>query len=490
MEKIKEKLKIEKMEEVPSLAELVEQGEKEIEKKAREIKKAGKERVARVAESIGVSEEAVEEEKKKMVFEKREKGILEKIKGLARDTKNKIKLALGKEVESDEEDIEVVEEEYEPFNPEEELKKVTKLTQEDTKGLKPREITALKRERLNIYKEELMKQKEGIAELRLEIRKKIEKNPDASIEELMEEVDSRAKGLRLTEKQKEVFSDLMKSYTEKHEAIQRTRELFPKDRDLYKACIGMLPKGEVEVVQGPMSFYFKCSDPEDFVEARVASLRSVNREISPERRTKLGSAQGVAIPFSEIPELKGLLILENSTKSRDSEKTHAHEEQHVVYKLFEEKFLREEIIDKVSSAKNATEAKKIMSPYLKFLREEILERRAKDEILAFYREGTDHFRILATLTAEKGAYNFFEVYKKQIKKMLESLGLDESQYGSLLDKIFVEEYKDILRKGIWAIMDLEEMGKSREEVIELLIDEHFEHWPTVVRRLKEVKKGK
>lgn len=489
MEKLEttKKSKIEKpSEEIPSLEELVSQKEKEIERGVKEIQKTGEKRIEHVAESIGVSEEEVGEEKKKMVFEKREGHILGKIKELVGETKEKINSMSGKEIELGEEDIEIVEEKYEPFDPAEEYENVQKIVESGAS-------TALKERMLNEYKSELMKQKEGIAKLQLDLRKKIEKEPDSSAEELMEKVNLRAPELRLAENQKKFFKDFLDTYEKKHELIKETREKYPNDKKLFEECFGFKPKGKVKVLQGPMSFYFKCSNPEDFSEIFYQKSKgSMDENMMEIVENKV---KGVAPHFSKIESLKENVILENSNivPKEKSKLTRKHEEQHVWYDCLRKERaefgLRLGLVEKQWYAGEKEEA---LVTYLRDLREEMTEDTTKNETLARLINNEELAYIRSALMGQH--YHILEKFGEELEERIKKLKLEEVYNKQLLaeatEEVFKNEYEDIVDGGLKSLYDLKKMGMDNDKIIELLVPEHMEQWPNIVRRLKQEKKKK
>ena len=131
---------------------------------------------------------------------------------------------------------------------------------------------------------------------------------------------------------------------------------------------------------------------------------------------------------------------------------------------------------------------------MRFLRDvHISEPQAKNEILAYYKGGEALKGINGRLIGsakKKSLYDFFVVYKEYfLSRVLKRFKIDEKEIEPLLEKVFVEEYEEIIKKATRTIKELEGLGKSRDEIVELLTTEHIERWPNLARRLKQAKKG-
>lgn len=502
IEELPEDLLEEEAEE-PSLEDLVKRRESEIKKAgkaAKEVEQKGESRVEKVAGNIGVTEKQKEQAKEAVNFEERKEGIVSKMKSAFTEMKARMqKLLSGKqeakpveveeETELAEEYIEKIEEK-EAFDQVKEYKKVQKI-------LESNQGPEVNKRAIKEYKKEVMKQKEGIAELQESLRKNIENNPELLVEKLMEKVENRAGEIRLTNKQKETFKEFLEAYAQKHKAVKSAREKYPNDKELFGACFGFEPKGKIKMEQCPMSFYFKCSNPEDFTGVLERSMGGNLSAYTRDIITRMAKAATVQ-DYSLIPGLNGLLIVENSKimeSRQEADEAKVHEEQHVLYNLFREKSVKGDIKEKMQQAKNKQEKAEAIVDYLRIYRRESMPGyRPKDEILAYYRQGEDLKKTLKRLSATKeegGGYDYFFKKKESILKAVEKdFGVAGEEAEGVAKKVFRDEYKEVLARGIKSLNDLESMGKSRDEIVELLMKEDLEQWPNLVRHKKQVKEGK
>jgi len=118
--------------------------------------------------------------------------------------------------------------------------------------------------RLEKYKEELIKQKEGIAEIQTDLENQIRENPDLSQEELMKTVLAKAPKYKLSENQLALFQETLNKYVERHRAVRETRKKYPHDKELFRACFGKKPEGFVEVIEQPANLHFRCDNLADY----------------------------------------------------------------------------------------------------------------------------------------------------------------------------------------------------------------------------------
>lgn len=290
----------------------------------------------------------------------------------------------------------------EQFSSKEELEKVRKAPKEE------------KRVKLEEFKEKLAAQKEGIADLELKLIANIRANPDIGPQELNSIIEEMGERFGLTEEQKLITRTILARYRLKHEAVKKAAEGIPDPSDLFKAVFGQAPKGKVEVVQGPMTVYFRCYDLRDY--ALIRSQAFAEKRVLTERDLAAAEvSRGAHIRKSLIPELEGTIIAENAAKVPENEKpqTLIHEEQHAINHLFKEERDRTILLNE-KPAQTRSEAKNLAERYLREQRE-WAESRAKDEILAYFSTGEEPRRILLRLKPGEGRYDYFrEIREREI----------------------------------------------------------------------------
>jgi len=386
---------------------------------------------------------------------------------------------------------------YKPFDPEVELKNIRQGDKEAQNA------------RLEKYKNELIKQKEGIAEIQTDLENQIRKNPDLSQEELIKTVLAKAPKYKLSENQLALFQETLNKYVERHQAVREARKKYPRDKELFKACFGKEPTGFVEIMERPANLHFRCDNLTDY--AWIYKLKfSEPKQKQNITMSDIKSADKTGGFFLSrsclLPSLNYAITVEKTglqtTNRPKSERIIKHEEQHSIYKLFKEQRLRNsieriltepEIREKINQELRDKKSPKILVDYLRTIREDF-ENFAKNEILAFYKSGDPFFRAIDHLLMPRGLLDYFYQNKEYIHKILqnrltpETVKRHKKEIERILKQVFVDEYHQELFDNVYAIRALEKMGKSRNEIIYLLITEPLSRWSKLVERIKTAKK--
>lgn len=374
-----------------------------------------------------------------------------------------------------------------------ELKKVFKIKRGDEKAAA-----------LEDFKEKFAEEKKGFAKLQEEMIKRVRLDPDGHTAN-REYLKEKSAKLGATPAQTNDMLGIFEEYARKHDSVRAIRKEHPDNAELFETLFGKKPAGKIEVVEGPMTLYFKCRDTNDYALIHSGAFVE-NRAVTNDEFEKAMKSAGCSINTSRIPGLGGTIIAENTTDlvkgsenihfqfmkkkyiEKKSEDIRAHEEQHAFKALFRESFAKKYIAEK--SAVNG---------YLRFLRERIAEPRAKDEILAFFKDGmSDRQIVLDTLTRAKedgGIYDYWEEYlekNKLPKAVKESLHDPEynKKFFERANSVFRDEYRAMVENGLRNLLFLRIKGYSKDEIIGLLISEPLSRWPKVIGRLVEAERIK
>lgn len=345
------------------------------------------------------------------------------------------------------------------------------------------------RQDLAEFKKDLIHQKEGIAQTIEELRKIIEANPGVTKEFLLSRVQGPAQEYRFNRRQLFYFKLGIEGYLEKHLAVEKYRTEYPDDTNLFEACFGRKPEGKIEVVKGPMTFYFRCFNPDDY--AFIYNHFSETKD-----KARAYQATGAAIPKAEREELWGTITAENVTResSFPSEEVRIHEEQHQFNKLFQRDKIRprhDELLEKSEDSEKA--AMRFAHELVRVVRGVMMDSRAKDEILAYYKTGTAVNKIYEKLT-ELENYDYLKENEESIRSgLLGSIkmtvtavsgqAIDLSELKSYIEMVFGEGYKTDLKRWTDSISKLEQKGYTRDRIISLLYQEPVNSWPNLARRI-------
>jgi len=460
-----------------SIVEFAEKTINSIEKESWTLMQQGIQEIDRVNKGIELSAENIVKVEKELDVFDRLKDLEEKIYLLIKQTKERITALIAPEKES-----EPVITPGEIFDPEAALKRVRKFPKKEQS------------QELKEFKEKLAYQKEGLARIQEQLIIAIRKNPDASTGQLYEIVRDFGPRYGLTEAQKETAKSMLQTYVEKHKRVREIRGQCPDDDDLWFALFGNIPRGRIEVIEGPMTLYFRCHDIVDYGLIYSQSFLQ-NRQITQEDERVANMSGGVSVGTSLAKGLDGTIIAENA-EGRPFEGyakgTFLHEEQHAMKKLFREELTKNNALQELKASKTDEEREAAMRHYFQWLRHNE-EGRAKDEIFAFLKDGfhspQDTLKYLTESKEEGGLYDYFANEEEGlIQFLVPKLG---EKHKPLIQKtvqqVFVTEYRKFLEDGIGAFTALREEGYSQEQTIALLIKEPLTKWEKVVRRLLKAK---
>ena len=385
-----------------------------------------------------------------------------------------------------------------PFFPEQEVKNILKAPSDERK------------EKLSDFKERYFEQKKDLAEVYDKMAAIIRQSPDDHYDNYGH-LKTLLDGAGASPEQAMVGTNAFGEYMKKHNAVSDIRKKYPDDAVLYKAIFKKAPRGKVEVITGPMTLYFKCSNVVDY--ARIFSDAPLqNREITAHDIDTANNSRGVSKSTSSVPGLEGCIIAENTSLITskykndpemeaiqgihfESKGTQDHEEQHAIKKLFEDEYFRKGAFDKISSAKNEKERLGAVVKTFRYDRERIADSRAKDEILAYFKENMLSKIIYDSLTKPKsagGIYDYWEEYKlntgERFRKEWKDM-LKDQKIRPLIDeaekKVFKDEYHKLIENSIRNAYFLYHKGYTEEQVIGLLVNEPLSKWAKVVGRLVE-----
>ena len=382
------------------------------------------------------------------------------------------------------------------FDPEEEVKKIKKLSRGNKKAA------------IAEFKNKWTYQKEGLAITQEIIIKAIRKNPDASPDELYDYMIKVAELFGFTEKQKDLAKSVLKKYAEKHKFIKETRRQFPDDIDLFEDFFGRKPSGKIEVLEGPISICFRVYNQKDF--AYLYSGAFLKRR-SPTKKEieESDDSGGFMIEELKVPRFKGVVFIESvDVKSdfvEDSKDIFNHEEQHIINFLFEKEFMNTpeykdevaKILARLKMAEKDNERELVIKQYFSYIRKKF-ENLARNEIIAYLTEegnGFDDYfleEVILNLTAlrkDGGIYDYYfnehDIIRKYVfKDIVKIIGRKFMPSIRLIaNEVFVDEYKNIIREAVNSLELLHDKKYSKEQIIALMQKEPLRKWRRVVGRL-------
>jgi len=365
------------------------------------------------------------------------------------------------------------------FDPKKELQEIRYLPKTQRKGA------------LEVFKKKLAFQQERLGSLQEQIIDIMRKNPDASMETIYNVALDIGSNFGMSEDQKKLTHSIIKTYTEKHQKIREVRREFTDDRELFRALFGRLPMGKLEVIEGPITLYFRLQNIKDYAFLRSNAFLQ-NRNPEPKEIRSAQMSGGVALRETLVPGLDWVAIVEKSSSSisgrdfkpkKPIERVYWHEEQHAIKRLFATQRRWQATWVSLENAKNDQERQEALKNHLRIRRLQA-EEYARDEILAYFKIGELKYTY-ENLLEEGGLYNYFtddeEDLKTRLKKVL--AGYPQSLIDGLVKKVWVDEYRQTLKDAINSLEELENIGYSKDQAISVLIHEPLGRWKKVINRL-------
>jgi hypothetical protein len=350
-----------------------------------------------------------------------------------------------------------------------------------------------RRLRLEEFEQKLIYQREGLAGIQARIMEAIEKNPNVSSGALVEVVRDFGGWYGLTEEQRDVIKSFVGTYTEKNSLVRGLREKEPDDKKLFETLFGRLPKGEVKIIPGPMTFYVRCHDLNDYAYLCSGAYLD-NREPSPEEILDADKSAGASLFRSKVVGLEGSIMIEKVERNisdSESNNTRIHEQQHAVNKLFRRKVQIEELKQTLQECglkiyKDSPEKEQAIRDYFLFWSKNSAEETGKDEIIAYFKDGVNSAKSILIFLQKADSYDFIANIDKSIR---EDFGaFFESEDLKLITQIakeIKERYHQLLEQGVEAFEQLR-LNHSIEETIALLIHQPLSQWSKVADRHKDV----
>ncbi len=360
------------------------------------------------------------------------------------------------------------------FSPEEELAKIRSLPSEQ------------KREALNIFKEKLARQREGLATCRTFIERGIEFNHDISREKLVGLVDKFATQYGFNERQKQIAEQLIDGYFVNRQKVLEVRQQFPDDHALVGELTGVnIDKNEkIDVTVGPMTI--------DIDANGFNSGRLYERADKPVIGFKYGGfasqSRGENHVYYVVINKDKWISLVGYDGDLSGQRRRNHEHEHQKNKLFRAVFEHQEapteLVDYVGEQDLETK-RVILEDFFDASRDAALEK-ARDEITASLYD-----RNLQTLQSQ--LYYFFFSGKHDAYDYLRYLRnweefKNDTFYQETAQRMLVQEYRATIESAVNSYAELVNKGKySTQEATALLTDKPLADWPKTVRRLLEQK---
>lgn len=364
----------------------------------------------------------------------------------------------------------------EVFSPAEELLKIRKAPKNE------------KRELLSVFKENLMRQREALANCRVFIERSIEFNHDVSGPNLVRIIQNFRKEYGFTDEQRQIAGQLIYEYYENRQKVLEIRKFFPDDTVLVKELTGVQfsKTDKLNVTVGPMTIDIST---QGFNAGRI--YEKADSSVIDFKHGGFASQSHDAdrvfyIVLNEDKDMRKLLNDPTGTRVRQ------HEHEHQKNKLFRAVFehtLSEQEIDCLWRDYEIEGDEKYKRTFLEnyfYAEREQAWEHAKDEITAS----------LQNKSLSQLQQDLDWMFLRQVDNSYDYLAFlrdfeakkDDVLYQETSQKILVEEYKSTIEKAVTSFADLvNKGGYSIQEAIALLMDKSLSHWPKTIQRLLEHK---
>jgi hypothetical protein len=298
-----------------------------------------------------------------------------------------------------------------------------------------------------------------------------------------------------------IANEAMDKFVAKRKAIKEVREKYPDDRELFRALYGKYPEGEIRIDVETAMLSVICYDLRDYGYIHSKGWKNPGSLPKDKNLERANLSRGVTNVSCLIPELSDAISIQNAQGRNEAQISHVntHEERHIINGLLERKepignyITANEVAEKLRKGATEEEIEKIFIKGCRFERR-TGERRARDEILAYLKDGTDLDIIEGTLKekeSEGGIYDFLAKYTKPefVDEVVERYGeKHKDTIAWAARKVFINEYHELIEKSLDAFRRLkDEGGYPHSQAIEILSQEPLGRWAKVTERILKAK---
>ncbi|MDP3052167.1 MAG: hypothetical protein Q8N42_01530, partial [bacterium] len=379
---------------------------------------------------------------------------------------------------------------YKYFDASEELEKINKFTEAELKNLTPNERLELKKEKLKNLKKELAEQMVGISKINAEMETMALDSDVIDRKKLDNYLSEKAEVYRLNPVQLEKYRYVLDKIGERNRTINEVAGKFAgkTDGEIFFEMFGQKPAGEVEIKKGALSFFVICKNIKDYSRLYAGNDKPEDVEIARNTGGFAGGGRTV------MRGLEGYTTtVANAAITSDKswlESVKIHEEKHILETMTRKVEIAGEYEKFTGSEKIEIQKKELCE----MINQDKIrnERRAKNEVFAYIKDGTpvksdapfreDIKKILLRKKAEGGLYDYFEFDKKFYSHP------DYAKFGKeLLNDVYVEfrnKYEQDITKALETADRLEKLGFPKDRIIGLFQAERLDQWDKTYIRFK------
>lgn len=358
------------------------------------------------------------------------------------------------------------------FSPQEELTKIKSLPREQ------------KREALSTFKENLARQREALATMRVFIERSIEFNHDVPREKLMGLIEKFGTQYGFDNRQRQGSEQIIDGYYKNRQKVLEIRQQFTDDYELVNQLTGVTLKGEkLDVQVGPMTIDIGV---EGFNAGRI--YEGSNEPVINFEDSGFTSQSSGKNPINYIVINQDKWI-RKACSDLSTKRVRNHEYEHNKNKLFRDVFMYKHnrpisLCDYIDERDQEIK-KAILEDYFDRDRKVALEK-VKDEITSSLLDRTLpqlQYQLEDFFFKQNGSYDYLACLRNwEIFK-------DDPFYQETEQRMLVQEYKKTIQRAVDSYAELVNRGKySNQVAVALLTDKPLDDWPKTIRRLLEQKK--
>lgn len=315
-----------------------------------------------------------------------------------------------------------------------------------------------------------------------------------SAAQLHREVDQAACDVQLPRYSIADYKTMFSQMVQQSRAVHEFRHAFTNDRSLFRSCFGFFPEGEIQIIQGPLSLYFRLFAPEDY--AKVFAGQRNGDKASAMQLARASLTDGALLHYAALPEqVRGAITVENNRHERlfvgERVTIFQHEEDHVIHQFFTAPWMHAPSTFPVNRLSPDT------TPAPQLYRQAIADSlgiscalrvfpRCKDEILAQFNDDRS-IAYIEQVLAETGAaalYDFAGQERDEIRRT-QAMRYAPREVGMLVRAHLRERYQRVLTGALESLQELEAAGLERPVITELLRIEPLQKWPRLARMVAQ-----
>jgi hypothetical protein len=294
---------------------------------------------------------------------------------------------------------------------------------------------------------------------------------------------------------REIIDDTLDKVDKRSTALAQAAEQYPTGESFFRAMTqGQSPRGEVEITYTPVTAYLRCHDTMDYAVLYYGGGKTVD-SMDDHELSVANLSGGCALYGAPIPGLEDAVTVENTSghDKAESQRVFVHEQQHALHRMMPElKRLDRDFITRPCPFRLMGDSELRMT-----LRRELRvkradgEARAKDEIMAYLKDGRPSDVIYQTLLKPKeegGLYDYFQEFQNDASEAYaDELPEDRRPIvEEAMHDVFSTEYAQMLADALRAVETLRtQNGMSVEQTIGTLSHEPLRDWPKISGRIHQ-----